>query len=127
MCAELTTAQCSQYALGSNHKFTLTSGPQFLIILAMKWQTIIVVVAIAFSVLSPLSVHLTIEYGQTSIGTFDVCHAGSLAVSANHEILCITGDSSGLIPLRSTESAAIPSAVRKLLIIASQEERPPKA
>ena len=93
----------------------------------MKWQTLIVVVAIAFSVLSPLSVHLTIEYGQTSIGTFDVCHAGSLAVSSIHEMPSFTEKLCVLIPPSSLTRAEHFSHVTRLPIIAFQDERPPKA
>jgi hypothetical protein len=93
----------------------------------MKWQTLIVVVALAFNVLSPLSVHLTIEYGQTSIGTFDICHAGSFAISANHEMPCFTEKPCVLIPLSSPKRVEILSSVCKIPIIAFQDERPPKA
>ena len=93
----------------------------------MKWQTLIVVIAIAFSALSPLSVHLTIEYGQTSIGTFDICHAGSLAVSTNLDLPCFIENPYVPRPLLSPERAEIPSTDCKHLIIAFQDERPPKA
>jgi hypothetical protein len=92
----------------------------------MKWQTIIVLVAIAFSVLSPLSVHLTIEYGQTSIGTFDVCHAGSLAVSSIHEMPCFIENLCVLIPPASPTRAENFSPVSQLPIIAFRDEHPPK-
>jgi hypothetical protein len=93
----------------------------------MKWQTLIVVVAITFSVLSPISVHLTIEYGQTSIGTFDVCHAGSLAVSSVHEMPCFIENLYVLIRPSSPARAEDLSLVSQLPIIAFQDERPPKA
>jgi hypothetical protein len=92
-----------------------------------KWQTLIVVVAIAFSVLSPLSVHLTIEYGQASIGSFDICHSGSLGVSVNHEMPCSIENPYELIPLSSLERAENPSAVISPFSIAFLDERPPKA
>lgn len=94
----------------------------------MKWQSLIVVVAIAFSCLSPLSVHLTIEHGQTTtIGTFDVCHAGSLAVSSIHEMPYFTENLCVLIPPSSPMRMENLSLVGRLPIIAFRDEHPPKA
>jgi hypothetical protein len=55
----------------------------------MKVKTIIVLTAIAFSVLSPLSLHLVILHGQTSFEVFDVCHAATPAIASNGEVPCL--------------------------------------
>jgi hypothetical protein len=92
----------------------------------MKVKSVVVLFTIAFSVLSPLSVHLTIAHGQTSIGTFDVCHAGSTALSSSPDMPCV----SQLIytPCLPThiESTQILGIALKLPISAFQEEHPPK-
>lgn len=94
----------------------------------MKWQTLIILVVIAFNVLSPLSVHLTVEYGQTTtIGSFDICHAGSVGIATGHEMPCYTENPCVLIPLYSLARTETPSSLIKPLIIAFQDERPPKA
>jgi hypothetical protein len=95
----------------------------------MKWQTLIVVVAISFSVLSPLSVHLAIEHGngQAAIGTFDVCHSGALAVYSGHEMPGFTEKLCVLLPPSSLSREENLSTVSRLPIIAFQDERPPKA
>jgi len=92
----------------------------------MKWQTIIVVVAIAFSVLCPLSVHLTFEYGQTSIGTFDVCHAGSLAVSSSNEMPAFIENLCVLIPPSSPTRVEKLSSIGQFPIIVFRDEHPPE-
>lgn len=92
----------------------------------MKWQTLIVVLAVSFNVLSPLSVHLTIGHGQSSIGTFDVCHAGSLAVSSIHEMPSVTEKLCVLIPPASLARAPYFSRVTRLPIITFRDEQPPK-
>jgi hypothetical protein len=92
----------------------------------MKARSAIVLFAIAFSVLSPLSVHLTIAHGQTSIGTFDVCHAGADALSTSHDMPCVS---------QQIYHPCLPSPVKgartfdpalKPLNSTLQEEHPPK-
>ena len=92
----------------------------------MKARSVIVLLAIAFSVLSPVSVHLTIAHGQTSIGTFDVCHAGSLALSTSHDMPCVSQPIYRLYLPSFVEDAQIPDPALKLIIAAFQEEHPPK-
>ena len=93
----------------------------------MRVKSIIVLLAIAFSILSPLSVHLVIAHEQTSIGTFDVCHAGSLALSTSYDTPCISQPLyNPHLPSR-VEDSEISDPTLKLLILACQNEHPPKS
>jgi hypothetical protein len=92
----------------------------------MKVRSVILLFAIAFSVLSPLSVHLTIAHGQTSIGTFDVCHAGATALSTSHDMPCVCQPIYGLCLPSRIEGTQILNPTLKLPISAFQEEHPPK-
>jgi len=92
----------------------------------MKVRSVIVLLAIAVSVLSPLSVHLTIAHGQEAIGTFDVCHAGSLALSTSLDMPCVSQPVYSLYCPPFVESAQILDPTIKLLISPFQKEHPPK-
>ena len=92
----------------------------------MKVRSVIVLFAIAVSVLSPLSVHLTITHGQTSIEAFDVCHAGSLALSASHDMPGVSQPIYGLYLPQRAESAQILDPTLKFLPPTLQKEHPPK-
>ena len=92
----------------------------------MKVRSVIVLFAIAVSVLSPLSVHLTIAHGQTSIEALDVCHAGSLALSASHDMPGVSQPIYGLYLPARVEGAQILDTTLKLFPPTFQEEHPPK-
>ena len=92
----------------------------------MKVRSVIVLFAIAFSVLSPLSVRLTIAHGQTSIETFDVCHAGSPALSTSIDMPCISQPIYHPYLASRVEGTQILDPALKRLISTFQEEHPPK-
>jgi hypothetical protein len=92
----------------------------------MRLKSVIVLLAIVFSVISPLSVHLTIAHGQTSIETFDICHAGSLALSTSHDMPCVSEPVyRPCLPSHSAGAEKL-DPIHKPLITTFQEERPPK-
>ncbi len=92
----------------------------------MRVKSFIVLIAITFSILSPLSLHLTIAHGQASIEGLDVCHAGSYALSASH-------DAPGVCEAIYNSFHPLPMAVAEIIdpilnmpITSFQEEHPPK-
>jgi hypothetical protein len=92
----------------------------------MRTNSVIILLAITFSILSPISVHLTIAHGQPSIGTFDVCHAGSLAISASSDAPCVSQPIYHPdLPLH-VEFAKIIDPTLQLFSTTSQDEHPPK-
>ena len=93
----------------------------------MKAGAVIMLLAIAFGVFSPPAVNLTIAHGQTSIGTVDVCHAGSPALSASNDMPCVSQSIYGLYIPPSIEGAQILDPTLKLIFSTSQEEHPPKS
>jgi hypothetical protein len=56
----------------------------------MKWQAVIVLVAIALTILVPPALPLMSVPGRhAQIGTLDVCHSALPAIAANGEMPCI--------------------------------------
>ncbi len=56
----------------------------------MKWQAVIVLLAIALTIFAPPALPLMIaQGGQAQIGTLDVCHSAAPALSANGEMPCL--------------------------------------
>jgi len=92
----------------------------------MKVRSVIVLFAIALSVLSPISVHLTIAHGQTSIGTFDVCHAGSPALSTSHDMPFVNQPIYHPYLVSRVEGTQLLDHTLTQLISTFQEEHPPK-
>ncbi len=94
----------------------------------MKWQAIIVLLAITLTILAPSALPLmSVKGGHTQIGTLDVCHSEIPAVASNGEMPFINS-----IP-------AVPRPVNFVTVTASQKpfflqsfftfdcEHPPKA
>ncbi len=92
----------------------------------MKARSVIMLLAMAFGVLSPPAAHLTITHGQTSIGTLDVCHAGFPALSTSQDMPCVSQSIYGLYLPPFIEVAQILDPTLKFLFSTSQEEHPPK-
>jgi len=92
----------------------------------MRVKSVIVLLAIAFSVLSPVSVHLAIAQGETSIGTFDICHAGSPALSTSHDIPGVSEPVYRPCLPSYSDGGDILEPTLKLFLSAFQEEHPPK-
>jgi hypothetical protein len=92
----------------------------------MRAYSVIVLLAISFSILSPLSVHLTITHGLTSIGTFDVCHAGSLALSTGNDTLCVGQPLYHPWLPSHVEYAEMLNPKLKLITATFKDEHPPK-
>jgi hypothetical protein len=92
----------------------------------MRWQAIIVLLAITLSVFVPPSLSLTGSCGQAAIGTLDVCHSAIPALSSNGEMPCMNECSNAHLPLGLQEIIHIVSLPDKSVFIAFQDERPPK-
>ena len=93
----------------------------------MKWQAVIVLLAIAISVLVPPSLSLTVAHNvRAEIGALDVCHSTTPALSSNGEMPCVTECSCH--PLYVTLNTIVEpmSSSFKPLLFALQDERPPK-
>ena len=93
----------------------------------MRLQTIIILLAIALSIVVPPSLPFAISHGgQSLIGTLDVCHSAIPALSSNGEMPCLNECSNSPLPLALQEVVHIVSLPDKPVFIAFQDERPPK-
>ena len=93
----------------------------------MKWQAIIVLLAITLSIAVPASLSLTCDHGGlAAIGTLDVCHSATPALSSSGDMQCIQCSCHPL-PLVLQETSEIVNSHFKQAITAFQDERPPKA
>ncbi len=98
------------------------------IVRCMKWQAIIVLAAIALSIVIPPSLPLLSDNGaQAAIGTLDVCHSAIPALSSSGEMPCVGECSCHLSPLSRIEVLHTANPICKLYLISFQDERPPKA
>jgi hypothetical protein len=94
----------------------------------MKWQAIIVLLAIALTVLAPPSLPLTVARGgHAEIGDLDVCHQATPALSSAGEMPCINS-----VPaVHRPASFVTLSASQKPFFLQSlftfDREHPPKA
>jgi hypothetical protein len=93
----------------------------------MRWQAIIVLLAVALSIVVPPSLSLTIaDGGHAMIGTLDVCHSTAPALSSNGEMPCVNECPCHPLPLAQKKVPEIANSLFKPLLIAFQDERPPK-
>ncbi len=94
----------------------------------MKWQTIIVLAAIALSIVIPPSLPFMTDRGvASSIGTLDVCHAAVPAVTAGGEMPWIDECPCLPSPFAMTEILQTTNLSLHPFFIPFQDERPPKA
>ncbi len=92
----------------------------------MRASSLIVLLAIALSILSPSPVPLASAHGQTVIGTLDVCHAGSLAISISHDTPCVIQPLyHPHLPSRMECPTIVDPTIRPF-VLAFPEEHPPK-
>lgn len=95
--------------------------------LTMKWQALIVLVAIALSIVIPPSLpFLPGHRAMVAIGTIDVCHSAMPAVSGNGDMPCMHECLCGPLPPELYNNVAIPNPLIKPFAISYQDERPPK-
>ncbi len=92
----------------------------------MRVKSIIVLLAIAFSIFSPLSLHLTVAHGQASIEGFDVCHAGAFALSAGPEAPCVCEPLYDSLHPLQIAVVEINDPLLSTPLTTFQEEHPPK-
>ncbi len=94
----------------------------------MKWQALIVLLAIALGIVVPPSLPLLSDHGaMAAIGSLDVCHSATPALSSNGDMPCVHECPCGHLPLSEDKNAAIFTPPFKPLLIPFQDERPPKA
>jgi hypothetical protein len=94
----------------------------------MKWQAIIILLAIALSIVVPSSLPFLSDQGaMAAIGTLDICHSSTPALSSTGDMPCISGSSCNPLPLALEDTIKIVPLLSKPYFIANQDERPPKS
>jgi len=94
----------------------------------MKWQASIVLLAIAISVIVPPSLPFLSDQGaMAEIGTLDVCHSATPALSSNGDMPCLSECSCCSVPLEFYKICEIVNPLLKPSAMSFQDERPPKA
>jgi hypothetical protein len=93
----------------------------------MKWQAVIILFAIAVSIAVPPSLSLTVVRDkQNAIGVLDVCHSAAPALFSNGDMPSISALPFCSLPLDACMAAESVVPSFKHLLIAFQNDRPPK-
>jgi hypothetical protein len=93
----------------------------------MKWQAVIVLLAITLSIVVPPSLPFLSGHGaMASIGTLDVCHSATPALSSNGDMPCVNECPCRPLPLAQNKVIIVPNSHLSPYFIAFQDERPPK-
>ncbi len=106
----------------------MTDYDIFSIVLAMKWQAVIVLLAIALTIFAPPALPLVTAHGQAAqLGSLDVCHSATPVLAANGEMPCINA----LPAVHRPTSFVIHTFTQKPFFLQSlftfDSEQPPKA
>lgn len=94
----------------------------------MKVQAVMILLAIALSIVVPpsLSLTATAHGGQAMLGTLDVCHAATPALASNGDMPCMNEGMCCPLPLAQYKAPEIANPPFQPFFIAFQDERPPK-
>jgi len=111
--------------MNSNFNFTLTMPLFFYTVRLMRLLSILIVVVIAFSVISTGSPFQPLGgTGTASIQALDVCHSSSVA--ANSDLPYLSASACTPLPLWAT-GVCEPFRISVIpFVLAFQDERPPK-
>jgi hypothetical protein len=94
----------------------------------MKWQAVMVLLAIGVSITVPPCFIVPGDHGNHAmIGNLDVCHTATPTLSANGNMPCVHQCPCNHMPLIQDKITKILNPRIKPLLITFQEERPPKA
>jgi hypothetical protein len=94
----------------------------------MKWQALIVLLAIGIGIFAPPALPMFVcNDGHSSIGTLDVCHSATPALSSNGEMPCAIARPFLPLPLITTEKMLIQYSSLQPFFIIQNQERPPEA
>jgi hypothetical protein len=94
----------------------------------MKWQALIVLLAIALSIaVPPVLPLMAARGGAAEIGTLDLCHSAAPALSSNGDMPCINSAIDQPLPPGPNILSAVVAPLSEPFCIAFQDERPPKS
>jgi hypothetical protein len=95
---------------------------------SMRWQALIVLIAIIVSIVSPPSLPQTFaKEGKSVIGILNVCHSATPALSSSGDMLCVTECSFSQVPAPFVASSESPHYFLTQIHFPKLNEHPPKA
>lgn len=94
----------------------------------MRWKAVIVLLAVLAGIVVPPSLPLLTATGvEASLGTLDVCHNAAPVLFAHGDMPCVNECPCQPLPLASVIAPAPVSSDFKPLLLAFQDERPPRS
>jgi len=97
-------------------------------ITAMRWQSLIVLMAIAVSAVASPSLPLTIAYDRESmIGVFNVCQSVTPVLSSNGDMPCVNERPCSHVPVPFISCSESLHPVTTQMLFPKMNEHPPKA
>ena len=94
----------------------------------MRWKAILVLLAITLTIIvPPVLPNMVASGGLAEIGTLDVCHSATPALSSNGDMPCINVGMNLPLPQGLIKTSAVAVPRFKPFSIAFQDERPPKS
>jgi hypothetical protein len=97
-------------------------------IVCMRWQALIVLIAIIVSTVSPPSLPQTVaKEGKSMIGILNVCHSATTALSSNGDMPFLNECSCSQVPAFFVASSESPHSFLTQRLFPTLNEHPPKA
>ncbi len=94
----------------------------------MRWQAVIVLAAIIFSIVALPSLPLiAAKCGESVIGTPNICYSAAPALSSSSQMSCVNACPCRLIPSPSIVYGTNMDIVLTQMLSPRQHEHPPKA
>jgi hypothetical protein len=104
----------------------LTIGEWRIYIAHMRWQVVVVLAAIIFSIVVPPSLPL-MAGGESMIGTLNICHSAAPALLSSGQMPCINAVPCTHNPALYVAFCKSTDLVFTQLFLLKQNEHPPKA
>lgn len=92
----------------------------------MRIRTVLILIALSVSIISPLSAHISVSSNGTFLITLDVCIAAGCALSVNQYLPCLYEYQFEFPVLEITDLFDNSNPAFKPLLIAFQMDRPPR-
>lgn len=94
----------------------------------MRWQALIVLIAIIVSTVSPPFLpQIFAKEGKSMIGILNVCHSATPALSSNGDMPCVNECTCSQVPAPFVTSSKSPHSFLTQMPFPKLDEHPPKA
>ena len=94
---------------------------------AMRWQTVIVLIAVAFTIVAPHSFAIAVGHDQEPVlGMLDVCHSAAPALASNGEMPCMNECPCRHVPASPVAYNKQTNPLFSEFLLITRNERPPQ-